>query len=830
MTESTPIHGSSAGSPQSSGGILAVPLRIFSSIWTGVILLTLLGAYCAFGSIGLWLPGHLGLANDSWIYDIYFIIPWTQIHFRQAPGMEMTEFEWFHFWPFDLLIALICTNIVVVTLRRIPFKPVNYGVWMIHTGILTLSAGSVWYFSTKIEGDSPVLRRQIVIEAPGQEAVTMPAIPGNQTEVGGYFFRVTSIDPEWELLSGDDEGARAFSVTIVVQPPDGEMFLRQVIADYPQYTEDLVRSANPQQPFARAIKERGTALIDEDLSIELAYAPEKYLYLANNISKSWALYLREKGATQWYQRPIDGLPLYNDYIVDRSDVWYDGPGQISPNPLDITVPSFEEGDPLAGIDLHISSYLRYAFMEDRKIPGGDTLDPAVAVRINTPTGEPREFDLAPIDPSSVDDRLRFVWVNSIEQRDTLAQPRSKAVRIEIPGTNIAITEPITALVGADGDFTPIPDTEYAYRVRSANDGLQIGGRLVSVAFVDVIHGSDMFHRWVFSDPRLVRDNIVDPETLQPIAERPVDEGIVMSYEPGYTPPPALVIGGPESDDIGVQINTEGAPEFHVLEINESLELPEGFSLQITRFAAFRYSSLRPLVVPRRQRNSEAREQFAKAKVSFPPNVASTSVWAPYQHYPFERAYDALGRFAMRRYGYGPETIVLNDGRTIEIILSRERMELGHAVVLDDFQIDEHVGGFSGQTTSILNWTSLLRFRDGDKWSEPAPVRVNEPTEHDGLWFFQAGWDPPDEPRFESDPSSAGSNFTVLGVGNRNGVGVQLAGCIIAVTGMLYAFYVKPVIKRRRQKAVFAQVAASQSASAPTGKARVLAASAMEDAS
>ena len=29
-----------------------------------------------------------------------------------------------------------------------------------------------------------------------------------------------------------------------------------------------------------------------------------------------------------------------------------------------------------------------------------------------------------------------------------------------------------------------------------------------------------------------------------------------------------------------------------------------------------------------------------------------------------------------------------------------------------------------------------------------------------------------------------------------GVAMQLAGCIIAVIGMLYAFYVKPVIKRR----------------------------------
>ena len=41
------------------------------------------------------------------------------------------------------------------------------------------------------------------------------------------------------------------------------------------------------------------------------------------------------------------------------------------------------------------------------------------------------------------------------------------------------------------------------------------------------------------------------------------------------------------------------------------------------------------------------------------------------------------------------------------------------------------------------------------------------------------------------------NYTGLGIGNRNGVYIQLAGCCLMVTGMIFAFYVKPVIKRRR---------------------------------
>ena len=86
------------------------------------------------------------------------------------------------------------------------------------------------------------------------------------------------------------------------------------------------------------------------------------------------------------------------------------------------------------------------------------------------------------------------------------------------------------------------------------------------------------------------------------------------------------------------------------------------------------------------------------------------------------------------------------------------------------------------------------------------MSVNSPVEHNGLWFFQAQWDPPDEARAEGEAASRGLNYTVLGVGNRNGVHFQLIACCIAVSGMIYAFYVKPVIKRRKQAEVLAGLA------------------------
>jgi hypothetical protein len=129
-----------------------------------------------------------------------------------------------------------------------------------------------------------------------------------------------------------------------------------------------------------------------------------------------------------------------------------------------------------------------------------------------------------------------------------------------------------------------------------------------------------------------------------------------------------------------------------------------------------------------------------------------------------------------------------------------------AVALDDFILATHIGGYTGEASTIRDYTSMLRFDDGAGWSQPVPCSVNAPVEHDGWWFFQAQWDPPDQARFEGDRASRGLNYTVLGVANREGVVIQLLGCVISVLGMCYAFYVKPIIKRRHREAALALAA------------------------
>ena len=146
---------------------------------------------------------------------------------------------------------------------------------------------------------------------------------------------------------------------------------------------------------------------------------------------------------------------------------------------------------------------------------------------------------------------------------------------------------------------------------------------------------------------------------------------------------------------------------------------------------------------------------------------------------------------------------------MEIVFSRERRDLPAPIALDEFTLDTHLGGYSGQVSTIRNYVSRLRFLDGATWTDPVSIQVNAPTEFGGYWYFQSMWDKP-----QSNDPGGGMNYTGLGVGNRNGVYVQLAGSTLAVLGMLYVFYVKPVLIRRKMRQSDAKASVSSEEESP----------------
>lgn len=776
-------------------------LDLFSSVRFGIVLLILLFVYSSIGSAGVLYPVSLNFLD---------LDNWDQFVVRQQPWFELTEYQWFQWWPFQMLIGLICTTLVTTTIRRIPFKPANYGVWMIHTGIITLSLGSVWYFSTKFEGDAPIARRNVVIQIPGQPAQRIVARVGNQAVIDAagsrYSFEVSNIDPNWELRSGTDAGETTYAVSVLVRTPK-QTFIRQLLAGYPQYTEDVIPGEG------RAVKVTGQKLVDDTIDLRLEYDPVEFLYLV----QSDALYVREVGERGWVERPINGLPKYNEYLASYEEVWPIVGKRPPLRPLKIRVPAVADNDPLPELAFTVGSYLRYAATIDRRIPGGNQLDPFLKARLVTDDGAAPRLDMVAFDParnSFAEGFAVFRWVEDQSQFDEIHRQSQGVLDVSVPDQGASLRVDVAETpVGSDAPFREIEGTDYAFRIVETRDRLQADARgsFLSVALLDIRTSERTVRRWVFDRAEMTRDNILDEATGTPV-EFELDRGISIQYRPAAA---ITFVAGPDEADLRVIIVNSATGESRIERVQRGsrVALNAALTLAIDEYAAYSRMAQKPYIVPpsQRQRELDLSLRMIRLELPGPPGGPPASYWLPFHPYAYESEADAFVRAL-----YEPTRIALSDGREFEVLYARRRMKLAAPIVLERFNVEYHVGGFSGDNRSVKNWQSVLRFQRPDgAFTDEEAVAVNAPVEYRGMWFFQKAWDPP-TPGGRGGGPSAGLNHTVLGVANREGVLVQLFGCCLAVLGMLYAFYVKPIIKRKQQQSVYQAVAAGESAVASKG--------------
>lgn len=748
------------------------PLRaifdLFNSVWLGIALMVLIFAYMTVASAGLIYP-------VDWSNPFG---PWQRWEVRVTLGL--TEMEAFTWWPFNTLIALFVTNMVVVTVRRIRLTLLNAGVWAIHGGIVILALGSLYYFSTKLEGDTLVYRRNIVIQVPGAPparlVVQSNASTGVSGSAGAYQFAIQEINPHWPLLSGDDAGKTACSVNVAVTTPN-QSFIRQMLIGYPQYTEDIL----PGQ--GRAIKAVGRKLLDEDVQLAFEYEPQTHFYLQD----SAALYVREVGSTEWIERPIEGLPHYADRIASRDLIWQpEGDRPIKPDPLDIHVPPAADGDPLGLFDVQVTGRLHYVEgFESRWVPGGDRRNPLLTLELVPEEGNPERIELLALQPGSdaaLDGMIQFAWADRPEDVERLAAQVGHLLEVEIPEENVRVALPVddwvTAAQRVDAPFEAIGGSAWSYRVLGFSRKLELGARgAVALASVEFRKGDETIKRFVFQDAAQTHDRVGESGTTP-------DPRIVTRYRPG---PALLCVGGPDPADLALYIND---PANRVaLAQDKPVKIGPGMDLVVRALYPSARLERRLAITPTHLRDADIRDAMSRIQVEISQGAWRTQLWLPFHQYPFpDRQY--AGRFF-----FAPQRLTLPGGRQVELLFSRKRWPLPAAVTLEDFELQTHIGGFvPGNTTSVRDFVSRLRSYRNGAWSEVYTASLNEPASEGGLYYFQSTWDP------------GTMAYTGLGVGNRRGVYIQLFGCCVSVAGMIWVFYVKPVIKRRRRLRVLAQLA------------------------
>ena len=128
-----------------------------------------------------------------------------------------------------------------------------------------------------------------------------------------------------------------------------------------------------------------------------------------------------------------------------------------------------------------------------------------------------------------------------------------------------------------------------------------------------------------------------------------------------------------------------------------------------------------------------------------------------------------------------------EGR-IGFLLSTTRRKLPVNVKLVDFKAVKYPGAME----TYQDFISTLEFTDKMTGLVKRSLsHRNNPAISHGLCFFQAAWDGRDDALPEE-------RFSVLGVGNRAGLMTMAIGAILVFVGIGYAFYVKPILMRRRE--------------------------------
>ncbi len=707
---------------------------------------------------------------------------------RQHPMFDMTEMEWFHWWPFDLMIALTCVTLTVVTLKRIPLRLVNAGVWTIHVGVLVLCIGSVNYFSTKLEGDAPVFRRQAVIGVPGAgEPAILLVRPGNHITVGQgrnrHHFSVSQIFPEWAIASGEDKGKLAMMVWIDCQTPT-EQFTRQLLVGYPQYTEDILSDGTRAKK-----RSSGDPLVDKAIEMKLDYAPQTEFFLQDTS----ALYTRTVGSDRWIERAVDDLPRYHDHVASLDEVSANGDRSMLPRPLDLAVPPAEEsGDPLVGYDVRIKSYLRYAFKSISWQAGGEELNPVAGLTLSAGPGAQVDYELVARDPkrsTTENGQIVFRWIDSPEKLAGLLDASQGKLVFRLPagGDEIVVALDEVSERGNDAAFRPIAGTNMTFRLRNVVDNLlmqsgELAGQSMSVATVDIKTPDRTITRFVANMAGASRDVGADGQMVK------ADPVIDARYEPGGAQARVTLVAGPPGVETCVLFKEfDGRVTKTAIKTGGSIAATDEVTLTLRYMIPRAKQIIRPRVIPLERRDRNARRSFSMVKVEISKDDWSHTQWLEFNQYALPNEQQAIPR----RISYHPSRLRLPDGHNVELLYSRVRHELPTAIALETFELTTHTGGYTGSTNTVRDFISQLRFKSAGGWSETMQMSSNRPASYGGFWYFQSTWDPPSQ-------GSGGMNFTGIGVGNRNGVVIQLVGTCISVVGMMFAFYVKPIIRRRVQ--------------------------------
>lgn len=738
-----------------------------------------------------------------------FVSAYRSVTLRRLPGMEMSELEFYSWWPLRVILLLFVINMVTATVRRIEFIFPNIGVLTVHTGIVLIALGSVYYSNLKQEGDTLLMAGE-----PGPDGLPTPGLPQtgfyDNTRVA-LWTRVN--DRLWEQRPIRPPRYNDYNL----DASDGMSVDQALRAS----GEEFADADGPARSLHQPVPRPANAQLDEDLSFTLV-----------------------------------GYATYADPVPTWVKTDAPAPG-AKPQPVrfaDLVLRIDDSGKPT-----NSPRIVPFYFVPD---------DPAARMaRLEGQEGEPPVFGI---------EYTRAMPAQRFADLTAELPPKCRhALIVDVPAAAGRPPFHAVYDV-RDGAEIKVGDTGYTLQVKQLLDKppfpiITAGyrGTTSSVAVVHVVPpvppivgpptigasaspASKPFDRYVYHRfPEIDQDLLDELNDRGMPKRRDADPAIRIAYidasklqvyinEPAPTPAstPNSELRTPNS--LSAIIRQPGGPARIVNDIQPGgtiADLMPGLDLRLGERwdNAEEVEHPRPVPEPERKKDEIGNHEHAMLAVQITSSKPSQSwkkvVWLPFTKY--------------LAAGLGTErTVALPDGRDLTLAFGRIRYTLpGFMIQLMDFKMIAYENRGSPR-----DYQSTLRVVPTHDGAGPAPFQIythlaslNSPLQAPFHWddsknwfvnafgtlasrlspkqfkFSQAGWDQ-EGWRETQQATDAGQlprpsvRFTILGVGNNPGIHIIALGAIMMSVGIPWAFYIKPLILKRRRNKLKAEHAKRDEAS------------------
>jgi uncharacterized membrane protein len=710
-----------------------------------------------------------------------FIAEYKSVTWRRMPGMEMTETQFYAWWPMRLALILFVINMIVATVRRIEFNFKNIGVLSVHTGIVLIAVGSVFYQRFKQEGDTllPAGATGSAV-GPGQRSYydreDVVLYVAQRSEFGQPRF-------EQRPLIGVP---RYNNYGLGAGLPGGEKFSQRGMHAGGAASKDL----NPAERAAVEDDGRGLSLtvppgpgqfVDPDLRFRVVgYAP--YATMQSDWVRADAA---EAGETLNPLRTVE--------------LWADIPGQTVPKDRPVFEFPFFLGTPAQRVrsnDIVAMEFTRG--MDAQRWDDLSTNVPVAAAHALVVEVPATGFRV--VLPARVGDRLTLGdtgWTLAV--KDLAEEPPFPIITkgYEDATSSLAILE-----------LTPPPSADGA--------------------------ASEPIERWVFHRfPELNQDlsTSADPATGRPMRGAP-DPAIRVAY---LDMSRLQVYLDEASDGVVRAIIRQPGGQVRVVDreqdgwIRGLVPNQDGAKVDLRLAERWPHARAidRPRPVPLAERDISLMGSHAEAMLAVHVSVTDDSPFAPWSKVvwlPFTK-YMGIERDKVR-------TVEVPGGRSVQVAFGRwQRPFPGFSVSLVNFEMIayDHRG-------APRDYQSVVRVAPTVDPNDPAGdfapyehlIKLNAPLrapfhwDPEGSYFFnlvrrlsagmnpnqfklsQAGWDRAGWMQSQAlvDQGQLAAPrvaFTILGVGNNPGIHVIAFGSVLMGVGIPWAFYIKPWLVRREKE-------------------------------